>query len=367
MTETCNAAVFHGNNQRLEIQRFTVPTPNSHEAIVQVELCTLCGSDLHTISGLRREPTPSILGHEILGTVVDVGNPPPTDIHGQPIGCGDRVTWSVCVSCSHCDRCRSGLPQKCRQLIKYGHEIAQGREALCGGLAEYVLLRAGTATIRLGPEASAKILCPANCSTATVAAAYRAAGAITGKRVLILGAGMLGLSAAAMGRSLQAASVTVCDPDPKRLELAKRFAADACVAFESEFQQFRQSLERATGTASFDVILEVSGSPDAVETACRLGDIVSAVILVGSVMESRPVQLDPQHIVRQCMSVHGIHNYAPQDLTTAVDFLSENASRFPFAELVERMYPLQEVNEAITFALNYRPIRIGILPRGTEA
>jgi putative phosphonate catabolism associated alcohol dehydrogenase len=347
---TAQAAVFLGPGRPLELRRFALPEPGAEEALVRVECCTICGSDLHTIRGARVEPVPSILGHEILGVIETVGDPPPQGLDGQRLGPGERITWSTSVACGRCDRCGRGLPQKCRTLAKYGHERAEGRLALSGGLAEYLLLRRGSSAVRVAREIAAEVICPVNCATATVAAAVRAAGTVAGRRVLILGAGMLGLTAAAFARSSGASTVAVTDLDPRRLERATLFGADRAIEWPPAIDE------------AFDVALELSGSPEAVEAALRLGDIGAHVVLVGSVMPSRPVAIDPEYLVRRWLSVHGVHNYAPDDLRRAVAFLEGAGRAYPFGALVERTYPLAEVNAAIETALRTRPIRVGVRP-----
>ncbi len=210
-SRTCQAAVFVGAGRPLELRSFDFPPLEPGEALVRVQCSTICGSDLHTISGAPQEATPSILGHEALGVIEDVGDPAPCDITRKRLQPGDRITWSAAISCGACDRCQGGLPQKCRLLAKYGHELAAGRQALSGGLAEFVLLHRGSTAVRIAPEAPAEVMCPVNCATATVAAALRTAGPTAGRNVLILGAGMLGLTAAAMARSRGASTVAVCD------------------------------------------------------------------------------------------------------------------------------------------------------------
>ena len=284
---TCIAAIFRGATEPLELRELPIPAADAGEAIVRIDCCTLCGSDLHTITGARTEPVPSILGHEILGTIREVGDPPPRDIDGCELQPGDRVTWSTCISCGHCDRCHRGLPQKCRTLAKYGHEIAQGRNALSGGLAEYILLRPGSTVVRLNRDVPDEVLCPANCATATVAAAYRGACPVAGRRVLIFGAGLLGLTASAFAKSSQASQVIVCDLKRDRLRLAGRFGADGVVEWHADHDELRQRLSQFCGTDAFDLIMEFSGSPDAVESACQLADVGASVMLVGTVMKSR--------------------------------------------------------------------------------
>lgn len=348
--ESCQAAVFLGANRPLELRSFPIPALLPGEALAKVECCTVCGSDLHTFAGKRSEPTPSILGHEILGRIAALGAPGPVALDGQALEVGERVTWSTAISCGVCDRCVGGLPQKCRTLAKYGHERAEGRAALCGGLGEYVLLRAGSQIARVDEALPAEVLCPANCATATIAAAIRIAGALEGKRVLIFGAGMLGLTAAAMSQTLGAAEVALCDVDPGRLGLASSFGAQRAFTWNDLPDE------------QFDVILELAGSPDAVEAACRRASIGGRIVLVGSVMKSRPASIDPELVVRNWLTISGVHNYAPSDLQTAVDFLRRFHSRFPFAKLVAREYSLAQVNDAFVDAIRERPVRVAIRP-----
>jgi putative phosphonate catabolism associated alcohol dehydrogenase len=350
-SDTCLAAVFVGAGTPLDLREFPVPSLEPGEALVRVECCTLCGSDLHTLTGARSEPAPSILGHEILGIVEQMGDPPPCDLGGSPLRPGDRITWSTTISCGSCDRCRHGFPQKCRTLAKYGHELAEGRLALSGGLAELLLLRRGSAVVRISPDLPAEVICPVSCATATVAGAFRVAGAVAGRRVLILGAGMLGLTAAAFAKVHGASAVVICDVDARRLARAADFGTDGGLQWPP------QPLER-----QFDAVLEMSGSPEAVELAVKCGDVGARMVLVGSVKTSRPIQLDPEALVRRCQSVHGLHNYVPTDLQSAVKFLEESGSTFPFAGLVEATYPLTEVNAAVQRAINGRPFRVAIRP-----
>src|SRR5262245_24944163 len=115
------AAIFDGPNQPLRVEAAPRPTLQPGEALVRVSLCTVCGSDLHTFTGRRKEKTPSVLGHEPVGVVEEV-NCELRDVSGELVRVGDRVVWAVAVSCGECFFCTHGLPQKCASLRKYGHE-----------------------------------------------------------------------------------------------------------------------------------------------------------------------------------------------------------------------------------------------------
>ena len=124
------AALFTGSDKPLEIQSYPLPELKPGEVLIRITCCTICGSDLHTYEGRRSTPLPTILGHEILGEVVGFPDAPPRDVTGDTLAIGDRVTWSIAASCNQCFYCTHGLPAKCEQLFKYGHEaIIHGKLA----------------------------------------------------------------------------------------------------------------------------------------------------------------------------------------------------------------------------------------------
>lgn len=339
------AAVFHDARRGIEFCRFPRPEVQVGETLVRIHCCTLCGSDLHTISGRRTERSPSILGHEILGVVEDVSDAPVLDLQGNAIRRGDRVTWAICVSCRECDRCQAGLPQKCRELRKYGHALAEGRFALSGGLAEAVLLRSNTAIIKVPVGLPDLVACPANCATATVMAAFNAIGSVEGKRVLLLGAGLLGLTAAAVAQTRGAAAITASDPLTERVRLAEKFGADGKI-----------------DCSEFDVVMDFSGSVDAIEAALKVAGVGAKIVLVGAVMKCDDIRLNPEQVIRKCWQIFGVHNYAPADLMDAICFLRDHHHTYPFADLVSEEFPLQEIDKAIRYADAKRPIRVAVRP-----
>ncbi|MBX3422045.1 MAG: zinc-binding dehydrogenase [Pirellulaceae bacterium] len=362
---TCGAFVFHGPQQGFKFEELSIPALADGEVLVRILCSTLCGSDLHTIRGARSQPTPSILGHEAVGCVARVAGQA-TTIQGQQLRVGQRVTWSICVSCGHCQRCLHGLPQKCQRLAKYGHQAAEGRLALSGGLAQYMVLRPETSIAIVPTGIPLAVASLANCAVSTIAAAYRATGSPQGLRVAIMGAGMLGLTAAAYANFNQAEQVTVMDVDPARLSWACEFGATQAVLvtkLSSDHNSMAQStFESLDASRRFDLVLELSGAPGAVETAIEVADVGGKVALVGSVMPSPGIMLDPESVVRRCLSVFGIHNYAPQDLNAALHFLHSAHERYPFLRAAAPHFSLDQLPQAIRFAEDHRPLRVAIFP-----
>lgn len=328
----------------LEVRTVTVPGPAAGEVLVQVEACTLCGSDLHSIEGRRSCPLPLLAGHEILGHVVALG--PQLGGAAPKLQVGDRVVWSVTASCGNCFYCGRGLPQKCERLMKYGHE-SQDEVPLSGGLGEYVLLRAGTTIVRVPEEVSWKTLCPASCATSTAIAALRAAGDLRGAHVVVCGAGMLGITAMAIASTRGAASVIAVDIDGHRLRLAEQFGATRTVLADNGLEQVTAVIEQSSGGRGADLVFEMTGAPEVMQSTLDWPRIGGRLILVGAVAPVGTVAWDPERIVRRMLTIRGVHNYAPADLEEAVQFLSTYKDRFDWPSLVDQECSLDDVNRAL--------------------
>ncbi|MDI2027466.1 zinc-binding dehydrogenase [Saccharopolyspora sp. TS4A08] len=320
------------------------------EVLVEVELATVCGSDLHTVSGSRPGPCPGVLGHEQVGRVIAVGPEAPRCLDGAPVVPGSRVVWSVAASCLRCARCRAGMPQKCLHLRKYGHEAWDETRPLRGGFATHCVLWPGTAIAVVDESLPAEVAAPVSCATATVAAAVGAAGPIReGMRALVNGAGMLGLTAVAM-LAASGAEVIAVDPHEHRRDQALRFGAAGAQPVGSPIGEV-------------DVALELSGSSEAVQTCLDYLAVGGTAVLAGSVSPGPAVNLDPERLVRGLHRVVGVHNYHPDDLRTAVEFITTHHDRHPFADLVAGSHSLDDLDIAITAAHRGEAPRQAVRPR----
>ena len=361
MAETSRAMVFHEAGRPLELRTYPLPRLAEGEVLVRITCCTLCGSDVHTFEGRRSAPMPTVLGHEIIGRVAGLpAEPEVCDQQGTPLGVGDRITWSVAASCGGCFFCSDGLPQKCQRLFKYGHERISQRHPLSGGLADHCHLAAGTTIVRVPSALSDAVACPANCATATVAAAMRYGGDCAGRVVLIQGAGMLGLTAAAMAGSAGAREVIVCDKLSDRLPRAKSFGATRTACVNDDHTALRKTVDEVTAGRGVDVAIDVSGAPAAIETGVGLLRVGGRYVWVGAVFPARPVAISAETIVRNILSIQGVHNYGPEDLWAAVRFLRDNHRRFPFEELVAEKFALEDANAAFLRAAGSGALRVAV-------
>ncbi|WP_270087498.1 zinc-binding dehydrogenase [Sphingobacterium sp. SYP-B4668] len=346
--------VFDKPNSPLQSVSGEIPALESGELLVKIDYTTLCGSDLHTYCGLRQEACPTILGHEIVGTVVDihVGSILP-DATGQTLKIGDRITWTVFASDPNTASYHADTPQKNDNLYKYGHRQITDRDTFHGGLATHIILRPYTYIHILPKELPAPIAATINCAIATSAGAIRLAGTIQGKRVLISGMGLLGLVCTAMCKEMGAAAIIVTDIDSKRLTLAEEFGATATI-------HSRTSPDALPSSQDIDCFIDMSGAPDAMEAGVAQLGINGVAVFVGAVFKQRKLQIDAEQIIRRILTIKGLHNYNYEDFSVAVDFIISNWQKYPFLRLVEKEFALDQVNEAFEYAIAQKPVRVGI-------
>ena len=354
------AALFQGVDKPWELPTIPLRDPAPGEILVKVLACTICGSDLHTICGRRHAHPPAVLGHEIVGQVLAIGpklsNRADPGNHIQP---GDRLVWGIVANCGECFYCLHDLPQKCSHAFKYGHQQISDDSIWQGGFAQHCMLAPGTSLVRLPDDLSIEAACPLSCATATIAAALRIATPPTNQRVLVVGAGMLGLTALAFARELGASSLACLEPDPSRRELALgSFRADIA----GDADELNRWIANHQNGIGFDLVIECSGTNNGTLDAMRLMRTGGKLVFVGAVFPSAPIPLVFEEIVRRQWTLHGVHNYRSDDLVRAVEFMSDAQARYPFADLVREKFPLKQIEQAVIAAQRRENIRVAILP-----
>jgi putative phosphonate catabolism associated alcohol dehydrogenase len=349
--DTATAAVWSGVKEGFSLQHQPVPRLRSGEVVVAVELATICGSDLHTIAGDRPTPVPTVLGHEAVGSIVATcGVAYGHD--GETLAAGDRITWTIGTACGDCRRCRRGISQKCLTVRKYGHEAIDDHWRLNGGLATHCHLIAGTGLVRVPEGLPAAVAAPANCATATVVCAARRVGLSADDSVVVLGCGMLGLTAVAYARDRGVEHIIACDVDTSRRQLAGVFGATvACGPDE---------VASAAKEYGADVIFELSGHSAAVQGAFDIVDVGGRIAVVGSVSPGPQISFEPSGYVKNLATVVGSHNYRLDDLAEAVDFLARTNSQKLLADLVPEPYRLRDIDAAVGAARSGTAPRIAI-------
>lgn len=359
--KTSKVAVFHGPGLPLTIDTVPVPALREGEILVRIEYATLCRSDLNTYSGKRTEKTPTILGHEIVGIIEDLGKgAPEKDCRGAPLRAGDRVTWAIYASNPDSWLSLNGIPQKAPGLFKYGHERITPDSGLHGGLAEYCILRRHTPVIRVAPSLPLPLVALINCSVATVAGSLRLAQPVQERNVLIAGAGMLGVIACAMSQRAGARNIIAVDIDELRLGIAKKFGASATVNLKADNACLKEKVQSLIPGETVSIALDYSGNPETMEAIVGALGVGGTAVFIGATFPQRPLQIQAELLIRNVHTIKGLHNYNQQDFIAAVAFMEQSHGHFPFADLVQDRFDLDSVNEAFEYGVKSGAYRVGV-------
>ena len=259
------AAVFEGLGTPLGIRTVPDPAPLPEQVVLRVCRCSICGSDLHMSAdpeaGYRPGVTP---GHELAGEVVAVGSAV------SRLRVGDRVTAMAVLGCGRCAACAAGDP--------FGCPVFQADPSACGlwgGFGQYTVVPERHCVVL--PEvlsmADGALVEPLACSLHGV----RRARLQPGARVLVLGAGSVGLGAVFWARRLGAGRIAVAARSHRGEELAMKLGATAFLAHETD----RAAQAHAALGGPPDVVLECVGRPGMINEAMMLARLRGTVVVLG--------------------------------------------------------------------------------------
>jgi alcohol dehydrogenase len=227
-------------------------------------------------------------------------------------------------------------------------------------LADCVVLVPGTVFFRVPDAVPDLVAAPASCATATVAALLRQGGPIAGRTVLVLGAGVLGVTACALARTAGARAVLVSDAVGACRERALRFGATH--VFPAEAEELAAGVREITQGRGADLVVELAGAAGTVQAGLALARTGGTVVLAGTVAPVGNVGLDPENVVRRLLTIRGVHNYHPRDLATALGFLAGPGRDFPWQSLVVAAYALEQAEQAFAAAHAQPGLRVAVVP-----
>jgi S-(hydroxymethyl)mycothiol dehydrogenase len=262
----------------VSIETIEVPDPGPGEALVQVQACGVCHTDLHYREGAINDDFPFLLGHEAAGIVEAVG----PDVTG--VAPGDFVVLNWRAVCGDCRACRRGKPWYCFATHNATQKMTLDGTALSpalgiGAFAEKTLVAAGQCT-KVDPAAPPQTAGLIGCGVmAGLGAAMNTGGVTRGDSVAVWGCGGVGDAAIAGARLAGAATIIAIDIDDKKLAWAKEFGATHTINGAKEDTVAR--VRELTGGNGADVCIEAIGLPQTYEEAFYARDLAGTVVLVG--------------------------------------------------------------------------------------
>lgn len=264
------AAVIHGPHD-LRIEEREAGSPGPGEVMVRIRAGGICGSDLHYYHhagfGTVRLREPMILGHEIAGQVVSVGE------GVTLVAAGQTVAVNPSLACGRCRFCLAGMPNHCLDMRFYGS--AMRIPHMQGGFREFLVCEAERAVPANMPPERAAFAEPLSVCLHAV----RQAGPLLGQRVLITGAGPIGTLAVLAARQAGAREIVVADLLAAPLAIARKVGADRTIDLGAD----RDGLQPfATDKGYFDVVLEASGASPAIASAIGAVRAGGTIVQVGN-------------------------------------------------------------------------------------
>nr|MDQ2959360.1 S-(hydroxymethyl)mycothiol dehydrogenase [Actinomycetota bacterium] len=279
MSQQVRGVIARSVGAPVELVTINVPDPGPGEAVVQVQACGVCHTDLHYREGGINDEFPFLLGHEAAGLVESVG------AGVTDVAPGDFVILNWRAVCGQCRACAKGKPQYCfnthnakqKMTLEDGTELSPALGI--GAFADKTLVAAGQCT-KVDPQAPATTAGLLGCGVmAGLGAAINTGAVSRGDSIAVIGCGGVGMAAIAGARLAGASTIIAIDIDDRKLTAAREFGATDTV--NSSSQDAVEAIQAATGGFGADVVVDAVGNPATYQQAFYGRDLAGTVVLVG--------------------------------------------------------------------------------------
>jgi len=325
MPDAMHAVVIARYGGSLQAAMRPIPHPSPGEVLVRVRASGLCSTDLHLLSG--RQPLgdlPRIVGHELAGDVVELGE---GVTHWRQ---GDRVTAALDVTCGRCRHCLGGQTQLCRAMTRIGFE----RD---GGHADYVAVPATNLVAlpaKISYEAAAILPDAVACMYHSL---IHQGGVSIGQRILILGVGGLGIHGVQIARSA-GAEVLATSRQPRRVALAEQYGA---VGVNTAHESIETAVARFTDGEGVDVVVDNIGNRASVRQGLSVLRPGGKFLVVAYLDETFEVASMPLFKTEQ--QIIGCRGSTKQDLIDVVRLVQTGQ----VTPVLGASYTLDQIREAV--------------------
>jgi 2-desacetyl-2-hydroxyethyl bacteriochlorophyllide A dehydrogenase len=310
-----------------------------------VRRCNICHTDVAIQSGRYppRKPLPLVLGHEISGEVIEVGE-------ATGIKRGDRVSISPIISCGHCFYCLSGNDNLCDHIKTLGIDMDGGFAEIISVPERNVFVLPDTIDLSEGSLIEPLSVC------------YRAvkvADVQIGDYVALFGCGTLGLIILQLLVNLRGANVIAIDIDEQKLAIAEKLGATETINPIKDDPV--QSIIKALHGRGPDCAIEVVGSPITIEQSIRCVRKGGKIVIVGACTE--PIKVEPRRFFREEVRITGVYGCPKYEYPRLLDIIERKKVNLKL--LISHEFSLDEINYAFDVAkgkiVSEKPIRVSIL------
>lgn len=343
-----------------ELDKMTVtdvemPRIDADGVLLKVNSCAICGSDIRIFhSGNNRVSFPTIIGHEIAGEVVSVGD------NVTKFKVGDRVAVGADVPCGECAFCEAGIGNNCQINYAMGYQFQ-------GGFAQYLPLN--RTVVNFGPVHKlpdhvsydqGAMAEPLGC----VLNALELTPVKLGDVAVVIGAGPIGCIMANVIKEMGASKVILVQRSRKRLEIARKVVNADVFVCSSEEDAVAKVLAETDGLGA-DVIITACPAPEAQQDALAMAKNRARINFFGGLPKDKEqVTLNTNIIHYKELFITGAHGAMPIHHQKAIDLIS--SGRVDVTPFMSRCYDLEDVQEAFAFAQGHEGMRIIVKPNGKD-
>ncbi len=339
-------AVVQTAPRKLELRELPVPDIDDDSALLRVEACGICGSDVEQYTGTLPVRLPAIPGHEPLGIIERIGD---RAAKRWGVDVGDRVAVETMIPCGHCRACIEGRYQVCRgrgSMFGYSYVPLSHPPGLWGAYADFMYLDPMSLVHRVRKDLPASIAVMFNPLGAGFRWAVEIPDTGPGDIVLILGPGQRGLASVIAARVAGADQIIVTGltRDAAKLALAKELGADHVINVEEE--DARARVREITGGRGADVIVEVSSyAPEPVAESLYYAAMGARIVLAGIKGFKAVPEFVSDLIVAKELVLHGALGVTSRSYRAAIRLIE--SGRVPLAKMHTHDFALEDAEKAI--------------------
>ncbi|MCE5188713.1 MAG: alcohol dehydrogenase catalytic domain-containing protein [Eubacteriales bacterium] len=354
--ELARACLLKSPRGKFETDYYPVPVPAPGGMLMKIELCGVCGTDVHTWQsediGI---PYPVSLGHEIVGTVAALGSGVTGDYLGKPLQIGDRIGVIPAIHCHRCYFCTiAKTPEKCIAWKTYGTWPNADQEPhFTGGFGDYLYIHdPNSVVLKMDTTPERGVFLE---PMAVVVHALLHAGMKPGDTVAVQGVGPIGLLTVAAAKVCGASRVIAFGhTNQMRLDLAKEMGADLVVGTNDiplHSDRVKYVMEHSLNCVGADVVFNCVGTAQGLKEAIDYVRNSGTVVEVGNFVDSGTFDFNPcKDLLERGIKIIGSFDNEAEHFVRALPLVSD--PRLPLPKLISHRLPLSEVqnvHEAIRF------------------
>ncbi len=376
--QTIRVSTFDGPVSAAQIRSVPRPDVPDRAALIRIDACGVCGTDLHILRGHWPKPLPwpLTLGHELAGVIEEKGPGLRSDFMEQPLAVGDKVMLPPLMQCDRCYYCvhYPDHSNKCLNPTYYGRYIPFEKPPhLWGGWAEMVYVDLdmfpATKIYRLPDDMSplhGSLAEPLACCIRAINRAVAANGFHVGDTVVIQGSGPIGLLALVVAQEMGAGRVVVVGaPEQPRLAVCRAFGAEATVSIdEYPTPQSRiDAVRRIVGGFGADLVVECSGHPSSGPEGIEMLRDGGTYVEMGQFTDAGSIETNWHRICTKDITILGSWAFRANDIPLGIQMIHRAGERYPW-HLMQKQFSFtrEGVAQAAEEAIAMRCVKATIVP-----